>query len=163
MKFPICGVPAMDEHGTQFTAGTRPWSSTTVWQTLIQWRIFLEVPSLKVIRNWVLILISDKGNGKGKGHPRTGHEGPKGEKRYRSTLSLTSQLDWGWRSTPRTGRFTPGNDPVPIVQEAGWAPGPVWTGANNLAPHRDSIPGPSSPSLYRLSYTGPKYPINTSI
>ena len=27
----------------------------------------------------------------------------------------------------------PGNDPVPTVQEAGWAPGPVWTGAENLA------------------------------
>ena len=24
------------------------------------------------------------------------------------------------------GRFTPGKDQVPIVQEAGWAPGPVW-------------------------------------
>jgi len=23
--------------------------------------------------------------------------------------------------------FTPGKDPVPILQEAGWAPGPVWT------------------------------------
>ena len=31
--------------------------------------------------------------GKGKGHPRTGHEGPDGEKRYSSTLSLTSALD----------------------------------------------------------------------
>ena len=30
--------------------------------------------------------------------------------------------------------FTPGKDPVPIVQEAGWAPGPVWTGAENLSP-----------------------------
>ena len=30
--------------------------------------------------------------------------------------------------------FTPGKDAVPIVQEAGWAPGPVWTGAENLAP-----------------------------
>ena len=30
--------------------------------------------------------------------------------------------------------FTPGKNPVPIVQEAGWAPGPVWTGAENLAP-----------------------------
>ena len=29
---------------------------------------------------------------------------------------------------------TPGKDPVPIVQEAGWASGPVWTGAENLAP-----------------------------
>jgi hypothetical protein len=30
--------------------------------------------------------------------------------------------------------FTPGKDLVPIVQEAGWAPGTVWTGAENLAP-----------------------------
>ena len=30
--------------------------------------------------------------------------------------------------------FPPGKDPVPIVQEAGWAPGPVWISAQNLAP-----------------------------
>jgi hypothetical protein len=41
--------------------------------------------------------------------------------------------------------FTPGKDPVPIVEEAGWASGPFWKGAANLATHRDSIPGPSSP------------------
>jgi hypothetical protein len=41
--------------------------------------------------------------------------------------------------------FTPGKDPVPIVQEAGWNQWTVWIGAENLAPHRDSIPGPSSP------------------
>jgi hypothetical protein len=35
-------------------------------------------------------------------------------------------------STPRP-YFTPRKDPVPTVQEAGWAPGPVWTGAENLA------------------------------
>jgi hypothetical protein len=29
---------------------------------------------------------------------------------------------------------TPRKDPVPIVQEAGWNPGPVWTGVENLAP-----------------------------
>jgi hypothetical protein len=29
---------------------------------------------------------------------------------------------------------TPGKDPVPIVQEAGWAPEPIWTGAINLTP-----------------------------
>jgi len=29
-------------------------------------------------------------------------------------------------STPRL-HFTPGKDPVPILQEVGWAPGPVWT------------------------------------
>jgi hypothetical protein len=40
-----------------------------------------------------------------------------------STLSLTSALDRGGWSTPRPDRFTPGNDPVPIIQEAGYAPG----------------------------------------
>jgi len=41
-------------------------------------------------------------------------------------------LDGGGWTTPRLGRFTPGKDPVPIVQEDGWAPGPVWTGAEKL-------------------------------
>ena len=35
--------------------------------------------------------------------------------------------------------FTPRKDPVPIVQEAAWAPGPVWTDGKSR-PHRDSIP-----------------------
>ena len=30
--------------------------------------------------------------------------------------------------------FTAGKDPVPIVQEAGWAPELVWIGAENLSP-----------------------------
>jgi hypothetical protein len=30
--------------------------------------------------------------------------------------------------------FTRGKDPVPIVQEVGWAPEPVWIGVENLAP-----------------------------
>ena len=29
--------------------------------------------------------------------------------------------------------LNPRKDPVPIVQEAGWIPGPVWTGGENLA------------------------------
>jgi hypothetical protein len=36
-------------------------------------------------------------------------------------------------------------DPGTIVQEAGWASGPVWTGAENLAHRGNSIPGPSTP------------------
>ena len=50
--------------------------------------------------------------------------------------------------------FTPGKDPIPILQEAGWAPGPVWIGAEHLVPHRDSIPNCSARSqlLYQLSY-----------
>ena len=41
--------------------------------------------------------------------------------------------------------FTPYKDPAPIVQEAGWAPGPVWTGAENLAP--TGIRSPDRPAL----------------
>ena len=55
-------------------------------------------------------------------------------------------------STPQP-HFTPGKESVPILQEAGWAPGPVWTGGKSR-PHQDSIPDRSarSQSLYRLSY-----------
>jgi len=55
------------------------------------------------------------GKGKGKVHPTTGQEGPEGEKRYSSTLSLTSALDGGGWSTPGSGRFTARKDLVPIV------------------------------------------------
>ena len=54
-------------------------------------------------------------------------------------------------STPRL-HFTPGKDPVPILQEAGWAPEPVWTGGKSC-PHQDLIldrPARSQ-SLYQLS------------
>ena len=59
---------------------------------------------------------------------------------------------WVVSSTPRP-HFTPGKDPVPIWQEAGWAPGPVWT-VGKSRPHRDSIPDrpTRSHSLSRLSY-----------
>jgi len=55
--------------------------------------------------------------------------------------------------TPRP-LFNPSKHPVPIVQEAGWAPGPVWTGAENLAPTGIRFPDrpARSQSLYRLSY-----------
>ena len=60
---------------------------------------------------------------------------------------------WGVSVTPRP-LFTPGKDPVPIVQEAGWAAGPVWTVAEILA--SAGIRSPDRParsqSLYRLSY-----------
>ena len=49
-----------------------------------------------------------------------------------------------------------GKDPVPIVWEAGWTPGPVWTVAENLAPIQIRSPDRQvrSESLYRLSYRG---------
>ena len=45
---------------------------------------------------------------------------------------------WVVSSTPRP-QFIPGIDPVLIVQEVGWAPGPAWTGGKSR-PHWDSIP-----------------------
>jgi hypothetical protein len=62
-------------------------------------------------------------------------------------------MGWGVSVTPRLPS-TPGKDPVPIVQEARWAPGPVWTGAENLAPTGFRSPDRAvrSQSLYRLSY-----------
>ena len=44
------------------------------------------------------------------------------------------------RYTPAA--FTPGKDPIPIVQEAGWAPGSVCIDAENLA-----LTGIRSPDL----------------
>jgi len=46
--------------------------------------------------------------------------------------------------------------PVLILQEAGWAPGPVWTGAGNLATtgFRSLDRSALSESLYRLDYPG---------
>ena len=60
----------------------------------------------------------------------------------------------GWGFQPHApAASTPGKDQVPIVQEAGWAPEPVWTGGKSR-PHRNSIPDlpARSQSLYRLSY-----------
>ena len=67
---------------------------------------------------------------------------------------MTTTLEGGEWSAARPGRsLSPGKDPVPILQEAWWASGPVWTGGKTR-PHRNSIldrPARSQ-SLYRLSY-----------
>ena len=80
---------------------------------------------------------------------------------YGSTLSLTSALDGtGW-STPRPGRLTLPleGELVPIVQKAGWAPGPVLTIAENLA--STGMRSPDRPvcsqQLCRMRYPGPFY------
>jgi len=64
----------------------------------------------------------------------------------------STKRGWVVNSTPRP-HFTPGKDHIPILQETGWAPGPVWTGGKSR-PLRDSIPDrpARSQSLYRLSY-----------
>jgi hypothetical protein len=46
--------------------------------------------------------------------------------------------------------FTPGKDPVPIVHEAGWAPGPVWKGAESFA-HTEIRPRTVQPVASRYT------------
>ena len=61
-------------------------------------------------------------------------------------------MGWLVITTPRP-LYPRERDPVPIVQEAGWAPGLFWTGAENLAPTRiRSLYRPArNELLYRLS------------
>jgi hypothetical protein len=74
--------------------------------------------------------------------PVTCQEDTEVEYRYTSTLSVTSALD-GVGVERHAPPLYSQNNPVPIVYEAGWAPGPVWTCAENVAPPGFD-PGPSS-------------------
>jgi hypothetical protein len=93
--------------------------------------------------------------------PRKRPEGPEGGRGITLLFFYLGARRGGW-SAPRPGRFIPGKDPVPTAQEAGWAPGPVWKSAKNLAP--TGIRSPDCParsqSLFRLSYPGPKLDTN---
>jgi len=75
---------------------------------------------------------------------------------------MGARWEWVVDATPRP-LYPRERDPVPTVQEARWAPGPVWTGAENLAP--TEIRSPSRPALnetlYRLSYPGPHLRVHT--
>jgi hypothetical protein len=71
---------------------------------------------------------------KAKSSPITGLNRPRGRVEVWLYSFLTSALEGGGWSASRPGRFTPGKDPVLIVQEAGWASGPVWSCAKNFAP-----------------------------
>ena len=65
------------------------------------------------------LALSLPGKGKGKGHPRTGHEGPEVEQRYSSTVSLTSALDGvgGQRHAPAA--LPPGKARYPLYTRLG--------------------------------------------
>jgi hypothetical protein len=63
----------------------------------------------------------------------------------------------GWVVNATLRPLCLGKDPVSFLQQDGWAPDPVWTGAENLA--HAGIRSPNRParneSLNRLSYPGP--------
>jgi len=53
---------------------------------------------------------------------------------------MTAAIEGGEWLAVRHGRtLPPGKEPVPILQEAVWAPGSVWTGGKSRPPW-DSIP-----------------------
>jgi len=55
--------------------------------------------------------------------------------------------------------LAPENDQVSIVQDAGWAPGLVWTGSENLPLSGfDLLTVHPVASLYRLGHPGPRHP-----
>ena len=69
---------------------------------------------------------------------------------------MITALEGGEGSASRPGRYLPpGKDPIPTVQEAGWAPGPVWTGAENIAP--TGIRSPDLPARSQLLISKEKY------
>ena len=61
--------------------------------------------------------------------------------------------------------FTPGKDPVPIVQEAGWASGPAWTGGKSRPigirspdrPARSSVAVPTELPVPIVTYNYDKF------
>ena len=64
-------------------------------------------------------------------------------------------IGWVVNVTPRP-LYPPGKNRYPLYRRLGGHPGPVWTGAKNLAPTGIWCPDrpAHSESLYRLSYTG---------
>jgi hypothetical protein len=77
--------------------------------------IIIQGKNLGFILAWALYLKLHHLGNIVKAHPITGHEGPEGQDRYSSTLSLTSALDEGG-STPRPGPLYPRDtEPLPIV------------------------------------------------
>jgi hypothetical protein len=92
---------------------------------------------------------------KGKFRPTAGYEGPEAEKRYSSTLSLTSVLDRvsGQRHTPTA--LPPPPEKRPSAHRVGGWVGPRagLGGCGQSRSHRGSIPGPSSPYWVAIPIT----------
>jgi hypothetical protein len=81
--------------------------------------------------------------GKGKFHPRKGHEGPEGWLGFSYALSLTSALDGVGGQRHAQAALPPGKSCTPCI--GGWVrPGASLDGCGKSRHHRNSISGPSS-------------------
>jgi len=82
---------------------------------------------------------------KGKVHPITGHEVPEVEQRYSATLSFNFSAVRGWVVNAMPWSLYPWDRPGTHCI-GGWVgPRAGLDGCGKSRPHRDSIPGPSSP------------------
>jgi len=82
-----------------------------------------------------------------------------------AVLFLNLAARWGWvMNATLPSLYALVRDPVPIVMEAGWIPGPARMGTKNPAP--TGIRSPDRPvcseSLYRLHYPSPQINIPVS-
>jgi len=82
---------------------------------------------------------------KGEFHHRTGNEGQKEEKRYSSTLSLTSALDGVGGQRHASAALPPGKRLRTHCIGDWVGPKAGLDGRGISLPHRNSIPGTSSP------------------
>jgi hypothetical protein len=85
----------------------------------------------------------------------TGREGPEWDQRYNCCFNLGA--GWGLsgqRHAPAA--LLRGKGATPSVQQTGWAPGPVWSGAENL-----TVAGIRSRTVQPVSnrYTGPPFTV----
>jgi hypothetical protein len=105
----------------------------------------------------ILSVFTYKAKGKGKVHLRTGHEGPYGELRYSSVLSLTSALDEMSGQRHASAVLPPGKTRHPFDRRMGRPQG--RSGRVRKISPPTGIRSPDRParseSLYRPRYPGP--------
>ena len=136
------------------------WIRVCYWCQPTEWWMTLMQVQIQVIRSlcyyWFLNLLQS-----GCDYPhddvKWSHYKPNVAQRVGRGIALLfhyhgTRRGWVVSSTTRP-HFTTGKDSVPIVQEAGWAPGLVWAGGKSR-PHQDSIQDRAACSqlLYWLSY-----------
>jgi hypothetical protein len=85
-----------------------------------RWKERLEVTERRGIKRKELPYgIKEEVKGKGKMHPKTGHEGPEGKYRYSSTISLTSALDRVGGQSHASANLPPGKTRDPLYRRLG--------------------------------------------
>ena len=91
----------------------------------------------------------------GRFYPFTGHESPQGEQSYSSTLFQTSAPEGGKGLASRPGStLPPGKTRYPLYRRLGGPQGRSGL-VRKISPHRDSMPGPSSPQAVAIPTTLP--------